>query len=792
MLGRTVGGMAVNTNGGTSPGIPGIKEITVKLSTGELISRLKALMNYLSEADQEANTTLIAPYAASLVKSGIIHNPDKDVRLLVACCLADVLRIFAPDAPYTEPELKTIFTLFTEQLRGIELTASPNFSRVFYLLESLAIVKSFVICTELRADDIILDLFKMLFEIVSEKHAHNVISHMLDIMASVIEEGQGLNQDMLEIVFQNILEPNKTDNPVAFSLAKTLIVRTTNSLQPHVHEFFANLLNGGESELSDRVYDLIQELSSLAPNTLLYVLPQLEEQLKVEDQDIRLKVTRLLGLMFAAKDSDLVRVKTSLWVGFLKRSNDISPAIRTEMVNHAKNVMVNHPENAREVAEELKKRINDADEKVRLAAVGAVVDAVAHNADAVPYVLLQTISERILDKKFAIRKEAANGLGALYQSIVNKHGDAEEWTSDLSEKYAWIPTSIMSGYHLDDISTRLVIERVFDRLLVSHAATAEERARQLASVYASLDVKAEKGFQQMLKAKRSVMSDLEGYINARQSKDIEGADEKIAALAARLPDITHPREHLKKVHDARDAKIVKLLEACVSAETPVEDLRTTRLDIIKRLGPKHSSVDTMKDLVDRASITICTRETLLALIRLVQEATAASGKAAQELPSADKIADLIVDIARVHPERFHVASTFEELVGLLGSDSPFLVELSLQLFGLVGTNVQDIAPGLAKALSKELGAFAVSGTQAQAKYAMRAIATVYPATKAKIFDEIMSDVVPKLKSPANQPSALAPLVAAAGHVALLAPRSPGQVQGKVDHTICDRRRTPKA
>ena len=29
--------------------------------------------------------------------------PSKDVQLLIACCIADVLRVYAPEAPYKDP-----------------------------------------------------------------------------------------------------------------------------------------------------------------------------------------------------------------------------------------------------------------------------------------------------------------------------------------------------------------------------------------------------------------------------------------------------------------------------------------------------------------------------------------------------------------------------------------------------------------------------------------------------------------------------------------------------------------
>jgi sister-chromatid-cohesion protein PDS5 len=46
---------------------------------------------------------------------------NRDVQLLIACCIADILRIFAPDAPYKEPaQIKTIFLFIIKQLGGLK------------------------------------------------------------------------------------------------------------------------------------------------------------------------------------------------------------------------------------------------------------------------------------------------------------------------------------------------------------------------------------------------------------------------------------------------------------------------------------------------------------------------------------------------------------------------------------------------------------------------------------------------------------------------------------------------
>ena len=65
---------------------------------------------------------------------------------------------------------------------------------------------------------------------------------------------------------------------------KVIFHRLINLFFPNVFKFFNNTLMLGkasESEVSDRVYDLIQELNVISPSVLLSVLPQLDFKLKV-------------------------------------------------------------------------------------------------------------------------------------------------------------------------------------------------------------------------------------------------------------------------------------------------------------------------------------------------------------------------------------------------------------------------------------------------------------------------------------------------------------------------------
>lgn len=67
----------------------------------------QALQSALATADcggDEDFRVAYTPLAEHLVNPSFIEHASKDIRILVACCIADLFRLFAPDSPYGDPE----------------------------------------------------------------------------------------------------------------------------------------------------------------------------------------------------------------------------------------------------------------------------------------------------------------------------------------------------------------------------------------------------------------------------------------------------------------------------------------------------------------------------------------------------------------------------------------------------------------------------------------------------------------------------------------------------------------
>ena len=74
----------------------------------KVVEQLKELHEALCRIEQDELPQMqdeLGPVARRLVDSELINSTDKTIRLLVSCCLANILRLFAPEAPYTGTEL---------------------------------------------------------------------------------------------------------------------------------------------------------------------------------------------------------------------------------------------------------------------------------------------------------------------------------------------------------------------------------------------------------------------------------------------------------------------------------------------------------------------------------------------------------------------------------------------------------------------------------------------------------------------------------------------------------------
>ncbi|KAG8689697.1 hypothetical protein FRC08_010813, partial [Ceratobasidium sp. 394] len=293
----------------------------------------------------------------------------------------DLLRLYAPDAPYTAPELKDIFQFFFRQLStGLRGPDAPYYNEYFYLLESLASIKSVVlVCDIPAADELLCTIFRNVFDLVPLGLPKNVEMFMSEILVALIDECATLPSEVLEILLAQFLPARSSTDSPAYRLSVGVCTQTADKLQRLVAQYFGDLLlqhsssDQGTIPTEDidelrNAHELLQRLAHAVPPLLLNVIPQLEEELRVTDQTIRSIATQTLGAIFGDPNgARLARTYHSTWTQWLARKNDRVAAVRVLFVEATKGILVNHAELRSDMEEALGGKFMDPDDKVRAA-----------------------------------------------------------------------------------------------------------------------------------------------------------------------------------------------------------------------------------------------------------------------------------------------------------------------------------------------------------------------------------------------------------------------------------------
>ncbi|KAF1927292.1 uncharacterized protein M421DRAFT_421682 [Didymella exigua CBS 183.55] len=328
------------------------------ISVGDVLARLEALLNELRTTDQEeAHRPSLEPVAAELVSPSLLQHKDVGVRAWTCCCLVDMLRLFAPDAPYPAKTLKEIFGVIISKLLPLLADpAHPYNSQHLYVLRSLAEWKSILLVNDLPgADALTTALFTTCFDVLSgpsnndgaEELSKNVEHNMTELLSTIIDEAGAVPHHVVDIIVAQFLwaDPitlgsskakksaivdarqttlRRKDAPPAYNMAKSVCNTNQDKMARLVGNYFSSVIvdftNSGPSfkrragsEDADedgpkgpsdedihearKAHRLLRELWKCAPGVLRDIVQHLVDELGTENVQLRQLATETLGDM---------------------------------------------------------------------------------------------------------------------------------------------------------------------------------------------------------------------------------------------------------------------------------------------------------------------------------------------------------------------------------------------------------------------------------------------------------------------------------------------------------------
>nr|XP_043606099.1 protein IWS1 homolog [Erigeron canadensis] len=213
-------------------------------SVDDLLHILDQTEKLLSKVDQSPNSlmqdALNQPLKALIDKSLLKHS-NTDAKVSVAACICEIMRITAPDAPYSDEEMKDVFLLIVSSFENLSDESSRTYDKRISIIDTVCKVRLCVIMLDLECDDLIVKMFQHFLTSVRDHHLGKVFLSMRNIMALVLEESEDISLDILKPLLSSMKNNSEGVLPVARKLGEEVVKRSADKLQPCLKQALKNL-----------------------------------------------------------------------------------------------------------------------------------------------------------------------------------------------------------------------------------------------------------------------------------------------------------------------------------------------------------------------------------------------------------------------------------------------------------------------------------------------------------------------------------------------------------------------
>jgi sister-chromatid-cohesion protein PDS5 len=488
----------------------------------------------------------------------------------------------------------------------------------------------------------------------------------------------------------------------------------------------------------NKAHILLRELWRASPAVLQNVIPQLEAELSADNVSLRLLATETLGdivsgigaagpppppvmdpaayppatlegfvesnpnasvLTTPKSPQSFAQTHPTVYHSFLGRKNDKSPIIRSAWTTAIGRILVTNAgdiglgrEDEHTLVKSLSEKLNDADERVRLAAVKAVgffgfrdiMSKLAASGDVNKSgSVLCSLADRARDRKHSVRVEGMTTLARIWGVAVGEIASGNDAVISLLGS---IPTKVFDAYYANDQDLNVLLDRVmFEQLLpLSYPPTKKKlsngdsqasqsngdgvfdpdkiRTQRILLLVRSLDAKSKRAFFAMLARQPTFSQVLTAFLKrceefnggVTENEDPAVVKQKMTTLISWttgwLPDPPRVSADLwkfAKLHDRRTYHLIKLaMSPETDFNTAYKALKETSRRIEGAPGAPAGILETLTPLFYRSALLVYNRSHLPAILQYARNDEGGLGATAHEV--LNEISERIPTVFKSH------------------------------------------------------------------------------------------------------------------------------------------------
>lgn len=700
-----------------------------------------------------------------LVNKKLLHHKDNGVQSLVACCISDILRIYAPVAPYTDTELKDIFKLFIKMFKKLANPENGYYTQQVYLITRVAEVRSIILTTDLEDGPSLIESIFELFYDQSNTFNKKLEPIISDIMIDIFSEWDQITTPVLKLILNKFLTASKNAGAVTSSLTSsaaqtfnfTLNICNANPdrLTRQLTKFFSETIYESVDEGSEidfkkltKLHNLVVQIWKNVPEILGSVMGLMDDELNADNEKYRALATEAIGKILASQARiNFVQVHKETWNNWMKKTLDISPLVRITWAEEASAILSERADILTEVSNGLSKTLIDTDERVRLATIKGLsnvpADVLVRKVNS--KTILNSLIKLAREKHDEISEQSIKILGSLYQ---NSYADLFNSSDELNEAQTivkQIPSQILNLFYINNKNINYLVDTTLLGSILPQELDDSIRIERVLNVVGDLDDRARSAFIAFNKRQQQLSNVLAKFIEFAEAnngdspikdKALESKiDKTIDWLAVGLSDKFNPRESLERFIVINNRRLYYLIKICISHDSDYVSIINSSKELFQRLGDSkiinsiktegkfatQDILNTFKTLILRSSLVFFNKSNIAPLLKF--SAYEKFATVAQQL---------INDISVITPDAFQ--NQVEKLVLEVKNSKPGTEPLqvnTLRALYHIYFKLQDALDNDDKAFFRKLMEFAQKGTPLEARYSVKIISL---STKKDVFD----------------------------------------------------------
>ncbi|XP_055825443.1 sister chromatid cohesion protein PDS5 homolog D-like isoform X2 [Solanum dulcamara] len=200
----------------------------------EKLDNLEHLLSMVKQVPPASARDAFRPAMEALVADGLLRHPDIDVKVSVASCISEIMRITAPDQPYDDSKLKEFFELAVLAFEKLSCLDGRCYSKAVSIIEVLAKYRTCVLMWDLELDALVVQMFQHFLNSIRPEHPDQVFMDIEETMSIIIKESEEIPMQLLNILISSVKKENQNVSPRSYVLGERVLKESAVKLHPYL------------------------------------------------------------------------------------------------------------------------------------------------------------------------------------------------------------------------------------------------------------------------------------------------------------------------------------------------------------------------------------------------------------------------------------------------------------------------------------------------------------------------------------------------------------------------------